>query len=1544
MLHSPKFSKRKFERVSKTCVAGEHFDFCILNLSEAIMKFTHLHVHSHYSLLDGLPKIDELLDYVKELEMDSVALTDHGVLYGAVEFYKKAKKAGIKPIIGVEIYQALERMEDKRPNIDDKRYHLVLLVKNEKGYKNLVKLITDSHLEGFYYKPRIDEKLLEKHSEGLIGLSGCLQGKIPQLILAKKFKEAEAISLEYQEIFGKDNFYLELQHHPNLKEQKRVNETLISFSKKLGIPLVATNDCHYLRPEDAEAQDILMLINTGSNPSDPERLTMRADDFSFREPEKMIEDFKETPEAIENTQKIKDACNFQFELGKIKLPSYPLPDTRTADEYLKELCYQGIEKRQLTKSKNIVDRLEHELSVIKETGFASYFLIVQDFVNWAKQKRIVVGPGRGSSAGSLIAYLLNITNVNPLKYNLLFERFLNPGRSASPPDIDLDFTDRRRDEVIDYVAQKYGRDKVAQIITFGTMTARAVVRDVGRALNYAYSYCDQIAKMIPFGFTLDQALQEIEEFRQIYQQDFKSQKLIDLAKKLEGVARHASTHACGVVISAEPLKNIVPLQHPTQNDQNIVTQYEMHAIEDLGLLKMDFLGLKNLTTIEDTLKMIYAIHKKSIDIEKIPLDNKKVYQLLQAGDCVGLFQLESEGMRRYLKELKPTEFEDIIAMVALYRPGPMQFIPQYIKRKHKREKINYFHPKLKPILEKTQGICVTGDTAIQLANSGSIMEIKKIISTETPLTVQSLELENGRFVKRKILTKLNNGIQDIYELTLRTGKKIKATHDHQFLTPEGWKRVADLKLGDFLATPRYLLAGKMKYNTSRLKTLAYLLADGALTNGVSCYFVNKNRSLLQDFKKCVESSFDNTKIRFTKHIRGVWRASPSKRIKKGSLYHTPNSLLKWLRELNLKTKDGGMSSAQKYIPNFIFEFKKKHISEFLATFWDCDGGIVKKMAYVTVRSKKLVYDLQTLLLKLGINSFIYQPEKYVGRDKKLVKTYRLIVYDMPQFYYSVGRFMITKKRILAKRYAADNKNASYKEFTPRKPFFEKLLEYKEKKGLTQREISSALAIGRKGFFGLKERNKNRLNAVVAEKIACLLRNKKLQRLATDRTIRWEDIRKIKYAGKERVYDIEVKGSHNFIANNIISHNCIYQEQLMQIAQQLAGFSLAEADILRKAVGKKIKELLLEQKEKMVQGIIKNGVKKEVAEKIWKWVLPFARYGFNKSHSTSYATIAYQTAFLKAYYPLEFMACLLTSEKADVERIGFLIEECKKMGIKVLPPDINESFRNFSVVPGENSPPTTFPGFRLIKPIAQKVVRGRIRFGLLAIKNVGTNIVETIVKERKENGKYNSVEDFISRINCKDLNKKSLESLIKAGAFDKLAERNRLLTNLDRLLEAARETQKIRSEGQKGLFDRGNFNSGLKMISASPASSMEKLRWEKELLGLYVSGHPLEKYTKIVEKKCLPINQITPELTGRLIRVGGIISKIKKIITKKGQPMLFVNLEDQTDKIELVVFPSVIENYPTLFQENKIVLVSGRVDLRDNIPKIICNQIEEILET
>ena len=1052
------------------------------------MKFTHLHVHSHYSLLDGLPKIDELIQRAKELNMDSLAITDHGVLYGAIEFYKKAKEAGIKPIIGAELYIAPAGRHFKRPNIDKKRWHIIVLAKNKTGYQNLIQLITKSHLEGFYYKPRVDKELLRQYSDGLIASSACLSGEIPKTILAGNIKKAEEIALEYQDIFGPGNFYLELLPHYKLEGQKKVNNALIKISKKTSIPLVATNDTHYLMPEDAEAQEILMCIQTNHTIEDKDRLTMN-DDFSLKSQEEMINSFKDQPEAIKNTQRIADQCNLEIKLGKVELPYFPLPKRKTADSYLRELCLDGLKKRQKKPNQEIKKRLNYELGVIKETGFASYFLIVQDFVNWSKSKKIVVGPGRGSVGGSLVAYLLNITNVDPLKYDLLFERFLNPER-INMPDIDLDFADTRRDEVIDYVAQKYGRDHVSQIITFGTMAARGAVRDVGRALGYTYSFCDQLAKSIPFSWTLEESLRKVPELKKSYETDSQTKRLIDLAKKLEGVARHSSTHACGVVITKNKIDNYMPRQKSSQDDEVIVGQYEMHAIEDLGLLKIDLLGLKNLTIIENTIKLIKKHRNKKIKIEDIPLNDKKTFELFQKANTTGVFQLESSGMKRYLQLLKPTKFDDIVAMVALFRPGPMSLIPEFIARKQGKKEIKYIHPKLKPILKNTYGIA------------------------------------------------------------------------------------------------------------------------------------------------------------------------------------------------------------------------------------------------------------------------------------------------------------------------------------------------------------------------------------------------------------------------------------------------IYQEQLMQIVRDLAGFSLVEADILRKAIGKKIKKLLNKQSKKMIQGMTKNKIDKRTAVRIWEFIEPFARYGFNKSHATCYALIGYQTAYLKTHYLPEFMTALLNSEQDDIDRIAILVSEAKKEGIKLLPPDINESFEDFALVTDNN-----------------------IRFGLAAVKNVGRNVVKAIVEEREKKGSYKSITDFLNRVKSRDFNKKSLESLIKVGAFDQLGKRVQLLSNLEKMLGYSREIFKAKDNGQTSLFDSAssNFSNSLSLKAKknSDLRKDEKLFWEKELLGIYVSEHPLSKYQSFLEKNTTNIKTLDSDQIGKRVRIAGIINRIKKFITKVGKPMLFVEIEDLTGKIEILVFPSVLEQNPVIWHEGKTIVLKGKLSNRDEQLKLLCNEAEEL---
>src|SRR3989339_187871 len=1060
------------------------------------MRLTHLHLHSHYSLLDGLSRIDEIVNRAKELNMPAIGLTDHGTMYGIIEFYKKATKAGIKPIIGCEIYISENGMLDKRAGVDDKRYHLILIAENNIGYKNLIKIVSTAHLDGFYYKPRVDKNLLRKYSEGLIASSACLAGEVSRAIMANNYAKAKNIALEYQQIFGPNNFFLEIQQHLNLADQNLVTPQIVKLAKETGIPLIATQDAHYAHADDAHAHDVLLAVQTGNKLDDVDRMTMRDDNFSILSTDEMYEKFKSlgedvVAEAFENTCKIAERCSVEIKLGKTLLPKFPIPDNFTDDVvYLEFLAHKGLEKRYGNAiTSEIKDRYDYEMGVIRQTGFASYFLIVQDFVNWAKNSGIVVGPGRGSAAGSLVAYLLNITNIDPLKYNLLFERFLNPER-ISMPDIDMDFDDARRDEVLAYVGQKYGKDHVAQIITFGTMAARGSIRDAGRALGFSYDFCDQIEKLIPIAVNTDKtghlkkSLETVAELKNLYDTNPDAKALIDAASKLEGVARHSSTHACAVVITPEPLTEYLPLQNGT-NDGDIITQYEMHAVEDLGLLKMDFLGLANLTIIQNTLELVKKNYGTEINIDNLPLDDKKTFKLLQQAQTTGVFQLESSGMKRYLRELKPSEIEDIIAMVSLYRPGPMDLIPDYIARKNGKKRTEYLHPSLAPVLKNTYGIMV------------------------------------------------------------------------------------------------------------------------------------------------------------------------------------------------------------------------------------------------------------------------------------------------------------------------------------------------------------------------------------------------------------------------------------------------YQEQLIEAVRVLAGFSRAEADVLRKAVGKKIKKLLDEQEGKFKEGAAKMGTPKNIADEFWSLVEPFNRYAFNRSHAACYATIAYQTAYLKANYPYEFMAAFMNSETGDVERIAFLIDECRQMGIDVLPPDINESFQRFTVVNLDSKP--------------------AIRFGLTAVKNVGENVVINIIQDRERNGLFKDIEEFVSRIASKDLNKKSLESLIKCGAMDAFGERSVLLANMDNLLSYARDKQKHHSTGQVSLFGGSTeiVMPPLRLAPAEPIANWEKLMWEKELLGLFVSAHPLNEYqAQLALEKVTQIKDLNSK--AGTVKISGIVTKTQKIITKTGKPMLFSWIEDLGAKIEVVVFPNVLERYPDSWKENSIVIAKGKINDRDGSLKLLCD--------
>jgi len=1020
--------------------------------------------------------------------MEALAITDHGNLYGAVELYKKAKEAGLKPLIGAETYVANGSRFSKTPRIDTVRYHLTLLAKNDVGYKNLCKLLTASHLEGFYYKPRIDKEILEKYHEGLICLSGCFAGEVAKLLRTGHISEASEVAAYYKNIFG-DDYYLEIQSH-----SPEIHSQLKELSRKLDIPLVATQDSHYILKEDKPIHEVLLAVQTNNRLDEDGKFAFDFD-VSFKSPEEMIKDFTHLPEAIENTAKVAEKCNFEFKLGQTLLPKYECPDGGDTYAYLKNLAYEKLPKRfPNNESKEVKERLEYELEVIKKTGFADYFLIVQDFINWAKNHGIVVGPGRGSAAGSLVSYVLGITDVDPIKYNLLFERFLNPER-ISRPDIDIDFADNRRDEVIGYIKDKYGEDKVGQIITFGTMAAKAAIRDAGRALGLPYSFCDEIARLIPFHASTEKTanlpkdIQTVADLKAKYENDATAKNLLDIAIKLEGVARHASVHPCGIVVSPEPLVEYMPLQRSPQDEEAVITQFEMHSVEDIGLLKIDLLGLKNLTIIEETIRLIKEIKGIDVKIYDLPLDDKATFEFLQTAETTGIFQFESAGMRRYMKDLRPTELEDLVALVSLFRPGPMEFIPSFIARKFGKEKIKYLHPRLEPILANTYGIGV------------------------------------------------------------------------------------------------------------------------------------------------------------------------------------------------------------------------------------------------------------------------------------------------------------------------------------------------------------------------------------------------------------------------------------------------YQEQMMRIARDLAGFTLPEADTLRKAIGKKTKTLLDAQKEKLISGMIKNGIQEKIAEAIWELFPPFAKYGFNRSHAVCYALIGYQTAYLKTHYPVEFTTALLNNSAGDVERTSFLINEARRMGIEVFQPDVNKSVSKF--VPEG----------------------GNVRFGILAIKNIGTRITEVIVDERMRGGPYNSLADFISRINDRNLNKKSLEALIKSGALDSMGiERMAALKGLDDILKVGNGLKKQNGSSQANLF--GDLSPvEIRLKETEPASKLERLGWEKELLGLYVTEHPLKDFLKKVEtsgKKLPAIKEAYKTSNeGKNITTYGLISKIQRKTTRNGSPMIFAKIEDLTDNIEVLIFEDVLKRDPAVWEESNIIELTGRISRKNGEPKILCNNAKKI---
>ncbi|MEK7516594.1 MAG: DNA polymerase III subunit alpha [Patescibacteria group bacterium] len=1484
------------------------------------MRFVHLHLHSHYSLLDGLGKIPELVSRAKELGMDALALTDHGVLYGAIEFYQECTKAGIKPIIGMEAYIAPHRMTDRRPRIDDRATHLTLLAANIEGYRNLMIATTRAHLDGFYYKPRIDKEFLRSHAAGLIGLSGCLGSEIAQALAADDLVKAEAAAVEYRDIFGEGNFFLEVQDHPELPLQGAVNQKMFALSERTGIPTVATKDAHYIHPDDAEAQDVLLSIQTGQTITDPTRFSMRGVDYSLVSGSAIAAAFADHPEAIEATARIADRCTLVLELGKWNFPAVDLPPGETSITELRRRAHEGLLARIPNCGTETLERLQYELGIIEQKGFSPYFLVVSDYVNWARAQGIVTTT-RGSAAGSLVSYTIGVTTVNPMYFQLPFERFLNPSR-PSPPDIDVDFADNRRDEVLAYVTQKYGKDRVAQICTFGTMMARGVVRDVARALGHPYAFGDRLAKMIPFGsqgfpMTLEKAKEENPELKTLADEDAEVRRVLELAKKMEGCARHVSVHAAGVVISSTPLTDYTPLQRESGGEK-IITQYEMGAVEAVGLLKMDFLGIRNLSILGSAVELIKKTKGETIDLENLPLDDTKTYELLGKGDTIGLFQLGGAGMTRYLRELEPSSIFDIQAMVALYRPGPIESIPEFIRRKKNPRTVRLLDPRMKDILSMSYGIITYQDDVLLIA-------IK--LAGYTWEEADKLRKAMGKKIPKEMAAQKEKFIGGCAKNGLTEDKAQELWKLIEPFAAYGFNKClpADVLLTD-AETGERLTIGEL-YRSNRRVSLWTLGEDlklhpkkirGVQSNGVKPVYEVRMRS--------------GRRIRATANhplftVAG-WRALET--LKVGERIAVPRALPEISNPAHLKNHELialGYLLAEGNLchPSGIYFYSKSEsecqdfvraASAFSNARVHLDYSKSATAVYVGKKEPRAPNALMAWIRELGL-----------AGKKATEKYFPDVVFKLPQnecalllgklwqgdgcvhpsqggqiFYATSSERLAEELQHLLLRLGIVSV-IHEKRFAYRGGF---------RKGWTVNVSSAehirtfAQTVGRH-LIGEKRLV---LKALVDSKATLVPAGVPIARGTFD-TIPTAIFGVVRSAMAVREFGVretaEVAGVHWRLLHRDQKKKGYTRSVITRLGKALNDPGLeryGSSDVLWDEI-REIRHCGEEETFDVLMPEPHNFVADDVI--------------VHNSHAASYAMVAYQTAYLKAHFPAEFMTAVLTADAGDMEKVAAAVAECAPMNMEVLPPEVNESREGFTMVDDQH-----------------------IRFGLLAIKNLGEDVVRVILEERDGDGPFRSVGEFIRRISAKSANKKSFEALAKSGALDALGERGKLLANMEDLLRWGRETRAAAESGQRSLFHDAGERLPV-LHNAPPASREERLAWEKELLGLYLTEHPFRDIADALKGILVPCARVKEEDARALIRVGGIISHAKRITTRKGEGMMIVQIEDPTGFAEAVVFPRLYKETESVWREGANVMISGRRSARDEETRFIAEGATELTD-